>query len=249
MRCSNHIAFLLALAGVAGFGDIAAGQQDSGPVSSLAQRSLRQQPQMASQHSRGGQQQMPPNYVPGTNRDMNWYHRELPPPRKIQVHDLIHIRVDESSQAGSEGTVDRRKSGVYNTALTDWLRLENLTSLKPSKQNDGDQKIAGILNKRLRSEGEMETTELLRFTIAAEVQEILPNGTLKLEARKTIHVNEEVWVYHLRGTCRVDDVNPNNTILSEHMADLNVTKEDQGNVRDSYRRGWLLRMWDKVNWF
>lgn len=227
---------------------LAMAQEAAGPVSSLARRTLPTQQQMAAQQQMGGQQ-YPPNYVPGTNRDMNWFHRELPPPRKIQVHDLIHIRVDERSEAGSEGTMDRRKTGVYNTTLTDWLRIQNLTSLKPTTQADGDQRIAGMLNKRLRAEGEMETVELLRFTIAAEVQEILPNGTLKLEARKTIHVNEEVWVYHLRGTCRVEDVNPNNTILSEHMADLTVTKEDQGSIRDSYRRGWLLQLWDRVHWF
>ncbi|MEX1039504.1 MAG: flagellar basal body L-ring protein FlgH [Pirellulaceae bacterium] len=221
---------------------LAMAQESAGPVSSLARRTMPTEQQMANG-------QYPADYVPGTNRDMNWFHRELPPPRKIQVHDLIHIRVDERSESGSEGMMDRRKSGVYNATLTDWLRIQNLTSLKPTTQADGDQRVAGNLNKRLRSEGEMETVELLRFTIAAEVQEILPNGTLKLEARKTITVNEEVWVYHLRGTCRVEDVNPNNTILSEHMADLTITKEDQGTVRDSYRRGWLLQLWDRAIWF
>lgn len=211
--------------------------QQSGPISSLGQRNMPE-----GQIAEG----MPYN---GTTKDLSWMYRELPPPREVQIHDLIHIRVDERAQAFSDGEIDRKKSGQYAAVLTDWIRLDGINSIKPAVQADGDPRIAGTLNQRLKSEAEMETSEGLKFTIAAEVQEILPNGTLKLEARKTITVNDEIWVYHLRGVCRTEDINPNNTVLSEHLADLTITKEDHGSVRDAYRRGWLLTLWDKVHWF
>lgn len=232
----RSLCFLLALTCMLS-GVQAALAQNQGPVSSLSQRHL--PPQAISQG---------PPYN-GTTREMSWYYRELPPPRQVQVHDLIHIRVEERSQAFSDGEIDRKKTGQYAAILTDWLRLDGLDSLKPAVQADGDQAISGTLNQRLKAEAEMETNESLKFTIAAEVQEILPNGTLKLEARKTIHVNDETWIYHLRGICRTEDVNPNNTVLSEHLAELTITKEEQGSIRDAYRRGWLLRLWDKVHWF
>jgi len=211
--------------------------QQGGPISSLGQRNL-PEGQIA--------QGMPYN---GTTKDLSWMYRELPPPREVRIHDLIHIRVDERAQAFSDGEIDRKKSGQYAAILTDWIRLDGINSVKPAVQADGDPRITGTLNQRLKSEAEMETSEGLKFTIAAEVQEILPNGTLKLEARKTITVNDEIWVYHLRGVCRTEDINPNNTVLSEHLADLTITKEDHGSVRDAYRRGWFLRLWDKVHWF
>lgn len=211
--------------------------QQSGPISSLGRRNM-PEGQIA--------QGMPYN---GTTKDLSWMYRELPPPREVQVHDLIHIRVDERAQAFSDGEIDRKKSGQYSAILTDWIRLDGINSIKPAVQADGDPRITGTLNQRLKSEAEMETSEGLKFTIAAEVQEILPNGTLKLEARKTITVNDEIWVYHLRGVCRTEDINPNNAVLSEHLADLTITKEDHGSVREAYRRGWLLNLWDKVHWF
>ncbi|MEW4453118.1 flagellar basal body L-ring protein FlgH [Bremerella sp. JC817] len=227
---------IIALLLTVSVGSVASAQQ-GGPISSLSQRSLE-----AASAASG----TPYN---DTTENMSWYYRELPPPRQVQVHDLIHIRVDERSQAFSDGEIDRKKSGQYAAILTDWLRLDGLDSIKPAVQADGDPRIVGTLNQRLKSQAEMETTEGLKFTIAAEVQEILPNGTLKLEARKTITVNDEIWIYHLRGTCRTEDINPSNTVLSEHLADLTITKEDQGSVRDAYRRGWLLNLWDKVHWF
>lgn len=211
--------------------------QQSGPISSLGQRNM-PEGQIA--------QGMP---YDGTTKDLGWMYRELPPPRQVQIHDLIHIRVDERAQAFSDGEIDRKKTGQYAAILTDWIRLDGINSIKPAVQADGDPRITGTLNQRLKSEAEMETSEGLKFTIAAEVQEILPNGTLKLEARKTITVNDEIWVYHLRGVARTEDINPNNTVLSEHLADLTITKEDHGSVRDAYRRGWLLNLWDKVHWF
>ncbi|MBI1248292.1 flagellar basal body L-ring protein FlgH [bacterium] len=212
--------------------------QQSGPVSSLGQRNLPPTAPMA-----------PGSPYNDTTKQLSWYYRDLPPPREVQVHDLVHIRVDEKSQSFSDGEINRRKQGQYQAILTDWVMLDGLDSIKPDPQSNGDQKIKGTLNQRLKSQAEMETTEGLKFTIAAEVQEILPNGTLKLEARKTITVNDEIWIYHLRGVCRTQDINPNNTVLSEHLADLTITKEDQGSIRDAYRRGWLQSLWDKVHWF
>ena len=211
--------------------------QDNGPVSSLAQRNL---PAVSPESGRPYQ---------NTTRERSWFYREVPTPRKVQVHDLIHIRVDERSQAFSDGSIDRKKTGQFSAILTDWLRLDGLDSIKPAVQADGNPAISGTLNQRLKSEADMETQEGLKFTIASEVQELLPNGTVKLEARKTITVNDEVWIYHLRGICRTEDINPNNTVLSEHLAELSITKEDQGSIRDAYRRGWFLRIWDQVHWF
>lgn len=227
------LVLLIALA----FGAVVAEAQQDGPISSLARRNVPQVPT-----AEGA-----PYY--GTTKDLSWFYRELPPPRKIQVHDLIHIRVEERSQTFSDGEFNTRKSGQYTAALVDWLKLDGIDGITPAPQPNGDPTIAGTLTNRLQSQAEMETNESLKFTIASEVQEILPNGTLKLEASKTIQVNDEIWIYHLRGVCRTEDINPNNTVLSEHLAELSITKEEQGAIRNAYSRGWLLQLWDTVHWF
>ncbi|MGY8770180.1 MAG: flagellar basal body L-ring protein FlgH [Pirellulales bacterium] len=208
-----------------------------GPVSSLARRSL---PGVPGQTN---------GYASGTMQDMNWQYRELPPPKVVQLYDIIHISVDEKSQLKSEGEMERRKIASYTSILTDWLRIEDQKSLKPQLQADGDQTIAGNLNKLFRAEGDLETKESIKFKIASMVSEVLPNGNLKLEAQKEIFVNEEKWIYHLRGICRTEDIAPGNIVLSEHLANLSITKTELGHVRDSYRRGWLLNIMDRIQWF
>ena len=42
---------------------------------------------------------------------------------------------------------------------------------------------------------------------------------------------------------------PNNTVLSENLANLKIEKCEQGMVHDGYRRGWFLRIFDRFNPF
>ena len=80
--------------------------------------------------------------------------------------------------------------------------------------------------------------------VTAMVVDVRPNGTLVLEAHKTIRASGQLWEYALTGIVRRDDVSPANTVLSEKIADLQIYKDERGKVRDSTKRGWFLRVWD-----
>jgi flagellar L-ring protein FlgH len=184
-----------------------------------------------------------------TMENASWISVPLPPPKEIKVNDIVTIRVDLASRSVQEGEMQRRKTSNYNAVLSSWVRLEGLTQLKPAVQADGDPRVAGQLNDQYRATGEYETSESLKFEIAATVAAILPNGNLVLEANRKIKNNDEVWLHSLQGTCHKDALGPGNTILSKDIASLNITKEEVGHVKDSYQRGWLQRIWDRYKVF
>ena len=179
----------------------------------------------------------------------SWTYRKPPPPRQVRVHDIISIRVDERSQSFSEGEADRRKVASYEAVLEDWLKLNGIRSIKPAQQSDGDPSIKGSINQLYRAEGEVESRESVKFDIAAEIVDIRPNGNLVLEAHRIIRNNDQTWEYSLNGVCRREDIGPNNVLLSQDIAELSLLKRERGSVRDSYRRGWLLRLMDISQWF
>jgi len=41
----------------------------------------------------------------------------------------------------------------------------------------------------------------------------------------------------------------NNTVLSEHIANLNIIKVEHGKVKSSTDRGWLMRLYDAMKPF
>jgi flagellar L-ring protein precursor FlgH len=178
-----------------------------------------------------------------TLSDNSWCFQELVPPKQIQRYDIITVIVKETSQFAAEGEVDRRKRANIDARLQDWIFFRN-ADLKPAPQSDGDPRIRGSLNSQLRAEMEMDTSELMQFRISAQVVDIRPNGSLVLEAHRTIKNNNEVWEQRLSGIVAREDVLPNRTVLSEKVADLKIEKKENGHVRDGYKRGWLTRWMD-----
>ncbi len=195
----------------------------------------------------GNQRALP--YQGPTLRDTSWGYSPPLPPRKVEINDIIMIDVLISSEVTSDGALERRKTASLNAILSDWVFLEGLKALKPSPQSDGDPTVNGSLTEVYRAESDLQTTERISFQIAAYVSDIRPNGNLVLEAHQTVRINDEVWEYSLNGVCRSEDINPDNSLLSRNIAELNIHKRERGEVRDGYRRGWFLRWYDTLRPF
>ena len=185
---------------------------------------------------------------PLTLADNSWYFIDVEPPPQIELYDLVTVVVAHASQAASEGSVFRNQRSKIDAALQDWVSLENF-SLKPAVQADGDPKIKAQLNSQLQTDMELESLETMKFSIAARVVDIRPNGNLVLEAHQTFNQNSEVWEASLSGECRAEDVLPNNSVLHKNIYDLRIVKREKGHVRDAYRRGWVIRLLDAVKPF
>jgi flagellar L-ring protein precursor FlgH len=186
-----------------------------------------------------------PGAAPAPLPTTSWYEIPLPPPKEVRINDIITIRVDMAVRMTSEAEWQRRKNAKFDALLNDWIKLVGLRAVKPAPQSDGDQRIQGNLNIQDRSQGELETSESLKFEIAATVASVLPNGNVVLEAHRTVRNNHDYWLHSLSGVCRREDIGPGNIVLSKDLANLQIEKREMGQVRDSYKRGWLTRLWDE----
>ena len=109
----------------------------------------------------------------------------------------MSVRVDIMSRMQSDGELRRRKNGLYDARLNDWIIFDGLRWVKPSPQSDGEPRVRGELRSSYRSLGELETSESLALNVAAEVVDIRPNGNLVLEGRATTRINDEMWTVTL----------------------------------------------------
>lgn len=176
--------------------------------------------------------------------ELSWIYVPTPPPREIQKHDIVSVRVDMLARMQSDGELRRRKNGQYDGRLNDWITLDGLRWIKPSPQTDGDPRVRGQLRSDYLTLGELQTSESLTFNIAAEVVDIRPNGNLVLEGHATARVNEEVWTVMLSGLCRPESIGANNVVLSRDIINLNIRKVETGSVAAGYQRGWFQKIFD-----
>ena len=179
-----------------------------------------------------------------TMADASWTYQKMEEPKQWKLHDLITVSVSEKSTVKSDGQINRMKKGYGDLILPDWLQFTH-GQLGAQTWSNGVPHIRGEIDNKLDTQGQLQTADAVTFHIACEVVDIRPNGNLILEGHRTIKNNEEVWDYSLTGEIRVEDVKPNNTVQSESVASLRINKREEGHVRDSYRRGWLLEWLDR----
>ncbi|MHB1036263.1 MAG: flagellar basal body L-ring protein FlgH [Pirellulales bacterium] len=174
----------------------------------------------------------------------SWIYQEMEKPKEIKLNDLVTVIINEKSQVISKGKMDRKKKASVDAVLKDWIMLDGW-SIDAAPQTGGDQEINATLDNKLKSEANLETRDSMQLRVAGKVVDIRPNGNLVLEAHRTIRNNQEVWEASLSGIVRREDVLPNNTVMSENVAELSIYKRERGHVRDGYERGWLLRFLDE----
>jgi flagellar L-ring protein precursor FlgH len=178
-------------------------------------------------------------------RDYGWVYVDAPQPREIAVNDIITIIVKEQARTSVDSRYNRNRIGTLKAELKEFLRLSedgNLTNAAADNQPT----IDGNLTSRLQSTGQAAEREEIIYRIAATVMDVKPNGTLELSARKTINANGDLLEYELSGTLRAQDVNRDNTALSENIANLQILKKQRGKVFDATKRTWGVKLYDLI---
>ena len=93
------------------------------------------------------------------------------------------------------------------------------------------------------------THPFLAGKVAAEIIEVRPNGNLYIEGNQTIQNNEEEWRIFISGEVDRQSISPDRTVSSKSIAKLDIHKQEVGQVRDGYARGWFNRWYDKYKPF
>lgn len=169
-----------------------------------------------------------------------------PPPAEIRVHDIIMIEVDEKAEVIINSRFNRQRNGAYQAALENFVRFGDGGSLEATTPNFN---INGTLQNRLQTIGTGTDTEGITYKIGATVVDVLPNGNLVLEARKSIQTNQDFFEYRLTGTVPAVEVNVKRTVRTEKIADLKIVRRQKGKIFDSTKVNWGTRILDIITPF
>ena len=172
----------------------------------------------------------------------------IPEPRMYEVHDLITLIIDETSSTESKQTLDTRKDydlGADVLAFPDLLALLELR-LQPGERSN----VASLgieSNQRLRGKGTAKRSDRFIARITAEIIDVKPNGTLVLEARKTVQSqNGESKTIVLSGVCRQEDITDANTLNSSQLANLHIAQTTEGEVTRTTTKGFIPRVLEAI---
>ncbi len=179
--------------------------------------------------------------------EVSMHYLAPPEPRQIKQHDIITIIIDENSTQTSSQSLDTKKDSSSEAsidAMVDWLHL---LELRVRQGDTTGTDLIGLDTKRdFKGEGDYERKDKFSARITAKVLEVKPNGTIVLEATKTIARDKEISTLVLSGLAREEDITAQNTVLSSQLADLNIILENEGDIKEASEKGLITRVLDAV---
>ncbi len=176
----------------------------------------------------------------------------VPPakPKLLRKHDLVTIVIRENSQFQTNGTTDLKRKNDLDAIIDSYvtLGLQNGPSLNEHLPvTPIELKTSG--QRDFKGTAQLERDDSYTGRITAEVLDVKPNGTLILQATENIKTDDEEQKVTLIGTCRVEDITADNTVLSNQLFNLSLDKQHKGAVKDTTKRGWFERFFDWANPF
>ena len=159
-----------------------------------------------------------------------------------ELGDIVTIIISESTQASNRASTETDKSlntdgELSVTGFLQWIAdlpgtiapIEDIT-FTPSESFEG--------------EGRVNTQGTFSSRITATVVDILPNGNLVLEGTRNISISEDTAILIVRGVCDPNDISNENTIMSSHLADMEILYEGEGIIADRQHDGILSRIFN-----
>ena len=168
--------------------------------------------------------------------------------RAGRVGDLVTIRVDESPKA--QGDASTKMNRESETSLGASKLLSFAEELHNSDPNLDPSALIDLMSKsNFAGDGETARGSRVQALVSARVRKQLPNGDLFIEGTKVLMVNDEELHIYVSGVIRPEDIEQNNNVSSNLIADAEIEFSGRGALTDNQRQGWFSRMLSAINPF
>lgn len=145
---------------------------------------------------------------------------------------LVTVVVNENLVASSGANTKTAKSARTQAG---W----NFGTLLP-RFNTGAIDMNGKIE--FQGDGVTRRADTVNLFITATIQEVLPDGTLRIEGSKDLRVNDEESTVRLTGVVRPFDINIQNQIASTQVANLKLDFKGAGTASAKATPGILSRL-------
>jgi flagellar L-ring protein FlgH len=168
--------------------------------------------------------------------------------RSSRVGDLVTILIEETSNATLDASTDLSRKSEISAGVTSFATA--MSALKAAFPNLDPAKLLGAAtSNEFQGKGATSSSGKLNATLTARIKQVLPNGDMYIEGSKVVMINQEESHIYLSGVVRPSDIQADNTVASNLIADAQVEYTGRGAVADKQKPGWFTRFFDWVSPF
>jgi len=172
--------------------------------------------------------------------------------RAHRVGDIITIALSENMSANKKDEAKYNKSNSQDFGVTTPFSVTTPNNIVGGAINAITGPAQGLSlgygsTGSFSGKSDVKQNSSLTGSIAVTVVEVIPNGNLMIRGEKWITIHDGDEVVQFAGIIRPEDIQPDNTISSEKVADVRLVYKDVGMAGDTARSGvatqWLTKYW------
>lgn len=159
-----------------------------------------------------------------------------------RVGDIISVILSESTQANKNAKTELKKENETT--------LDAIGGLGGAPVTLNGQALQFGISQDSNFKGDSKANQgnSLSGNISVHVLKVLPNGNLMIRGEKWLTLNNGDEYIRLTGVIRSKDINSNNTILSNKVANARIQYAGTGSFADSNEQGWLIKFFNSSWW-
>lgn len=152
--------------------------------------------------------------------------------RAKTVGDIMTVVIDIDDKGKMENGTDRSRTTSESAALPKlWGTETKLAQVLP-EAIDPTNLVSGTSTSKYAGDGTTDRKEKISMKLAATVTQVLPNGNMVIKGSQEVRVNYENRVLQLAGVIRPQDVNIDNTISYDQIAEARISYGGKGQITD-----------------
>ena len=162
--------------------------------------------------------------------------------RAMKVGDVITVVIVINDNAKFENTTGRAQTAQESMAF-DFVYNHNQYSNKVNALGDLNSSSSS------NGQGRIDRSEKMQLAVAAVVTHVLPNGNLVISGTQELRVNFEMRQLRVAGIVRPRDINKDNTILYDKIAEARVSYGGSGRISEVQQPAWGQQIFDAIKPF
>jgi flagellar L-ring protein FlgH len=160
-------------------------------------------------------------------------------PRARHVGDIVTVNIQIDDKAEFDNASDRSRQSSISAGLDYAFSFKGWNA-------DGTGDIGVDSSSSSTGQGTIDRSEKLRLSVAAIVNEVLPNGNVVISGSQEVRVNFEVRVLNIAGIVRPRDISPKNTIGYDKIAEARVSYGGRGRLMEVQQPAYGQQIYDVV---
>lgn len=186
-------------------------------------------------------------FAPGGVKDYNSLWRNdrenfFADPRAKKIGDVLTVAIQIDDKAELDNSSERGRNSDIGIGGSFNAGSNGSTS-------GGQADLSGNSASTSAGSGSIDRSEEINLSVAAVVTDRLPNGNLVISGSQEVRVNYEMRILNVSGIVRPRDIESNNTIPYDKIAEARISYGGRGRITEVQQPGWGQQIYDIITPF